>query len=337
MSLIEKIQELQTVNTLSKHEQLVTGIINAIDDKVLARGSQLPSINVMVKELGYARKTIVKAYEELKTRGIVESKQFKGYYIRTEETNLVMKVALLMYAFHSFQETFYNTFRDQLGENVQVDVFFHHNNPVIFETILSNVDKKYGMYVVAPIQDKASVALLKRFPADKLLIVDRYVNLGPGYSFIAQEFQQNTEKSLQKLLPEIRKYQELVLFYRDDADYPLGVKNGFLAFAKQQGLQARIEKAYKLGSLQKGTIYLCIDDTNLFKVVKDCRKGGLTMGKEVGIISHNESLLKEIVGEGITTISSDFGEMATLAAHFVNQRQPVQKIIDTHLIKRKSV
>lgn len=70
MSLIQKIKQLERVNILSKHEQLVQGIMETIDAGNLKIGDQLPSINAMVPELGFARKTIVKAYEELKNRDL---------------------------------------------------------------------------------------------------------------------------------------------------------------------------------------------------------------------------------------------------------------------------
>jgi len=115
MSLIDKIKNLSTINTLSKHEQLVHGIIEAIDSGILVTGDQLPSINQMVSELGFARKTIVKAYEELKHRGLVESKKLKGYFIISQETKVTLKVALLLFSFQRFQEEFYNTFRSFLS------------------------------------------------------------------------------------------------------------------------------------------------------------------------------------------------------------------------------
>ncbi|MEO0472250.1 MAG: substrate-binding domain-containing protein [Bacteroidota bacterium] len=337
MSLLDKITALQSVNTLSKHEHLVNGITEAIDAKILSKGDQLPSINVMVKELGYARKTIVKAYEELKSRGIVESKQFKGYYILSEETHLKMKVALLLYAFHSFQETFYNTFRDHLGDNVQMDVFFHHNNPELFETILSNIEKRYGMYVIAPIQSPTVSARLKDFPPEKLLLVDRYLPLGPEYSYIAQEFEQNTFEKLGRLLPQIQKYEHLMLLFREDADYPEGIRKGFVKFLEKHGVEGSIREAYEVGTLQKGYAYLFISDNNLFLLVRDCLKENFTIGEDVGIISCNESLTKEIIASGLTTMSTDFVEMARKAAEFVNTRKPIQEIIPTRLIKRKSL
>jgi DNA-binding transcriptional regulator YhcF (GntR family) len=188
MSLIDNIKNLSTINTLSKHEQLVQGIVTTIDANLLVVGDQLPSINQMVDELGFARKTIVKAYEELKDRGLVESKKLKGYFIISSETKVTLKVALLLFAFHRFQEDFYNAFRKELGKRFQIDVFFHHNNKAVFENIFNNVQGKYGMYVVAPIPEKSIQSLLECIDPQKLLVIDRYLPLPKQYSYISQEF-----------------------------------------------------------------------------------------------------------------------------------------------------
>ena len=104
--VVIKIQELEQVPGLSKHDRLVQGILNAIDEKLLSIGSSLPSVNNMVDDLGYARKTVVKAYTELKERGIIESKNRRGYFIINDDTSQEKKVMLLMYNFHLFQEIF---------------------------------------------------------------------------------------------------------------------------------------------------------------------------------------------------------------------------------------
>ena len=122
MSVQSKIKQLQRIKSLSRHEQLVHGVIEAIDSGVLSFGDKLPLINEMVSDLGYARKTIVKAYEELKGRGLVERKKLKGYFIISDETKVTLKIALLLFAFHRFQEEFYNTFRKELGNRFHIDV-----------------------------------------------------------------------------------------------------------------------------------------------------------------------------------------------------------------------
>ena len=177
--LLELIEKLKEVNSLSKHEQLVLGIIDAINSGYLKIGDQLPSINVMVDEVGFARKTIVKAYEELKDKGLVASKKTKGYFVVSSNTQLYLKIALIMYSFQRFQQEFYNSLRKSLEAKVQIDVFFHHNNEEVFETIFGNIVGKYGMYVVAPIEDDASKEVLTSLQPEKLIICLLYTSPSP--------------------------------------------------------------------------------------------------------------------------------------------------------------
>ncbi len=158
--IYEQIRELENIQGLSKHEQLVQGIINAINDKLIQRGDMLPSVNNLIKELGFARETIAKGYKELVSRGIVESKNRIGFYVSTENTENNLRIALVIFAFDSFQEVFFKTFRDSLGTPATIDIYFHHNNIDVLESIIANVRGRYGMYVVAPIPHKRTAGIL---------------------------------------------------------------------------------------------------------------------------------------------------------------------------------
>ena len=337
MSVIYKIRELESVVLLSKHEQLVTGIINAIDEKELVYGSMLPSVNVMVRELGFARKTIVKAYDELKDRGIIESKNRLGYFVTHTATDQKMKVALLLYAFHAFQEIFYNAFREAVGENFQIDVFFHHNNFEVYEQTLNNIADRYGMYVIAPIPHKKNEIFLQKIPTNKLLIIDRYEALGSDCSYVVQHFEKPVYSSLETLTKRLRDFDELVLFFKDDADYPQGILKAFIKFVQTYGIKAKVINRYSKEVLKKGKVYFTIGDVDLWELLKDCKKQNLEIGKDVGIISHNDSPVKEIICGGITTISTDFTLMGKQAAEFVLQREKTQQIIPSKLLRRNSL
>lgn len=337
MSLIYKIKNLSSINTLSKHEQLVNGIIEAIDSGILQVGDQLPSINQMVNELGFARKTIVKAYEELKGRGLVESKKLKGYFIISQETKVTLKVALLLFSFQRFQEEFYNTFRKELGKRFQIDVFFHHNNLTIFETVFNNIKGKYGKYVIAPIPDASIRPMLTGIDPQKLLIIDRFLDMPEGYSYISQEFEEATYNKLLELLPRIRKYKRFVLFFSDNKDYPLGILTAFQRFVKEYEIDWKVEKSYKSGNVKKGRLYFFISDTYLWEVLRDCRNNEYIIGKDVGILSHNDHVVKEIVFGGITTISTDFKEMARKAAGHIKDQEVAHEIMPLNLMKRNSL
>ncbi len=335
--VLDKIQELEEVALLSKHEQLVNGIINAIDEKILVQGTMLPSVNFMVKELGFARKTIVKAYNELKERGIVESKNRLGYFIANESTELKMKVAVLLYAFHPFQEIFYNTLREHLGDQYQLDVFFHHNNIEVYETVLNNIIGRYGMYVVAPIHHQKTQELLCKIPESRLLVVDRFEYIDNEYSYISQEFEKSTYSILLKLKEEICQFEEFVLFFKEDSDYPEGTKLAFEQFVQSFHLNGRVEDRYKKGSVKKNCVYLTIGDIDLWGLLKDCTAHNLEIGKDVGILSCNDTPVKEIICGGITTFFVDFENMAMQAAEYVQDRNLVQEIMPVKLVRRKSL
>ncbi|APQ17553.1 GntR family transcriptional regulator [Maribacter hydrothermalis] len=338
MPVVKKVLSLKQYNSLSKHEQLVQGVIESIEEGKLTIGDQLPSINNMVDEIGYARKTIFKAYEELKNRGLIESRQLKGYFIISQETNITKRMALLLFAFQSYQEEFYKTFRKEMGKRFQIDVFFHHNNLTIFETILTNINGKYGMYIIAPIQDPSVVPMLQSIEPKKLLLVDRYLDLGKPFSYIAQEFENVIYNSLVKLLPEIRKYNKIILFFNEESDYsPISIKHAYERFLKEYAINGTVKKNYSLGAADKGNLYFILGDTILWQVLRDCVRKKYKIGEDIGILSQNDNVAKEIVFGGITTISTDFIEMAKMAAEHLKKEKTTQVIMPSRLIKRNSL
>jgi len=54
--------------------------------------------------------------------------------------------------------------------------------------------------------------------------------------------------------------------------------------------------------------------------VKNAKSKHLKIGNEIGIISYNDSTLKEVVDNGITTISTDFIKMGQTLANMILNR-----------------
>ena len=193
------------------------------------------------------------------------------------------------------------------------------------------------MYVIAPIPDIAISPLLESIDLQKLLIIDRYLPMPREYSYISQEFDETTYMKLVELLPEIRKYRKFVLFFSDDSDYPEGILKAFQRFVFDYEIPESIVENYEQGSIKKGNLYFFISDTYLWEVLSDCINNELVVGKDIGILSHNDHLVKEIVFGGITTISTDFKDMGKRAAEHIKNRAPTQLIVPMHLMKRNSL
>jgi DNA-binding LacI/PurR family transcriptional regulator len=63
----------------------------------------------------------------------------------------------------------------------------------------------------------------------------------------------------------------------------------------------------------------------------------LALGKDVGIISYNDTPMKQIVGGGISVISTNFELMGELTAEFVKNKQKVATVLQTDFILRESL
>lgn len=335
--IIQQIKNLESINSFSKHEQLVQGIINAIDEKVVTKGDLLPSVNTFISELGFARETIAKAYKELVHRGIIESKNRLGYFVATNDVKQELKVALLIFAFDIFQETFYENFRKGLGKNVQLDIFFHHNNFDTFETIVQNMKGKYGMFVIAPIPSAKTAAVLKQLPTNRVLLVDRYIETDEDYNYVAQEFGDSSYNAFVQLKDKIKKYDEIIFFFKPSSAEPDEILNSFKRFMKDHNIKGVIKEEYVSGSLEKGKVYFTIHNLELWEMLKDSKVKGLKIGTDIGFISHNDDIVKEIIFDGVTTFSTDFSEMGKKAANFVLNRKKIQEIIPTVLVDRNSL
>jgi DNA-binding LacI/PurR family transcriptional regulator len=335
--VFKQIYEMEGVSGLSKHDQLVNGILNAIQNKALNQGDLLPSVNNLINEFGFARETIAKAYKDLVTRGIVESKNRVGFYVSNCDINQHLKVALVLFAFDAFQETFYKVFRSKVGKGVHIDVFFHHNNIDVLESIIQNIRGRYGLFVVAPIPHKRTAEILGNLPMDRFLMIDRFEKIPGDYSYIAQEFDTSSYKVFEELKDTIKQYDRMIYYHRPVADTPIEILHAFKSFVKTHKIKHEILTEYIPGTMEKGNVYFTINNTELWSMLKDCKMKKLKPGKDVGILSHNDEVVKELIFDGITTYSADFKVMAEKAAEFVLTRKKIQEIIPTVLIRRKSL
>src|SRR5690348_12412373 len=66
------------------YRQLYTGLRDAILKGQLASGTQLPSTRALAAELGFARGTVLNAYEQLLAEGYVEGDMGSGTYVARE-------------------------------------------------------------------------------------------------------------------------------------------------------------------------------------------------------------------------------------------------------------
>jgi len=84
-------------------------------------------------------------------------------------------------------------------------------------------------------------------------------------------------------------------------------------------------------------VFLVPSDRTLVELVHQVQEYEYEIGIKFGIISFNESLFKQVVAGGITTISTDFIQMGQLLSEMVLQKKMVQIRNKSGIIVRKSL
>ena len=319
-----------------KYKQIIAAIENAITSGRLKKGDPLPSINSIKDSNSVSRDTVLTAFNELKTRGIVQSVPGKGYFVASEGVNVAQKVFLLFDELNGFKEDLYNSFLNNIGDNIQVDIFFHHFNYDLFSKLIYDNIGNYNYYVIMPANLKNTNQVIEKLPSDKVYILDQMHEDLWSYSAIYQNFQTDIFNNLTKGLPLINKYKKLILLFVSDKQ-PLGIRNGFKQFCKQHNIENEIIDSLKNIVVNLGDVYVIPDDRNLIRIIKKIKEQQLILGENIGIISYNDTMLKEIVEGGITTISTDFNKMGARLAHMIINKEQLQIENDNDLILRKSL
>jgi len=319
-----------------KYKQIVSSIEEAITSGLLKKGDQLPSINNVKDTYLLSRDTVLMAFNELKNRGIVQSVVGKGYYVSSEYINVNQKIFLLFDELNSFKEDLYNSFLENLGENIQVDIFFHHFNTSIFRKLIHDNIGAYNYYVIMPANMSNTNSIIQSLPHDKVFILDQMHDDLKSYSAIYQNFEQDIFNGLEQALHLIKKYKQLILLFPEDKQ-PQDMQKGFKQFCDTYSLNYSVLNSLKNHDPKKGDLYIIPDDKNLLRTIKSFKNNNLRLAKDVGLISYNDTLLKEIVADGITTISTDFNAMGKRLASMILNKEVAKIVNPNNLIIRNSL
>ena len=318
----------------TKLQQLVHSITELINIGKLQIGDSLPSINKLSSETGFSRDTIFKAYNILKQRNVIESAPQKGSFVASES----FKVFMLLDDFSAFKEQLYQSFRHNLPDSYSVDLLFHHYNSEVFHQLVENSLGRYSMYVVMNIDHNSLDPILKKIDNNKLLILDMGKPENGKINYLLQDFNTSIQNCLEQGLTQLQKYNELILVYsKKSTPHPEESVNAVQTFCRNNKIKFKNITQLKDSDIKNGQAYFVIRDADLVQVIKTCRKKHFELGKDVGVLSYNDTPMKQIVGGGITVISIDFELMGKQAAEFVKNRQKIREVLTTSLILRDSL
>jgi len=304
-----------------KYLQLANSIINCIGDGKINKNDILPSINELSYNFEISRDTAEKAYKYLKKIGLLGSVPGKGYYVKSTDLSHKLKVFLLFNKLSYHKKIIYDSIVESLGEMAAVDLYIYNNDFSLFKKLLQNKSDDYTHYVIIPHflegGEKAH-EIINTIPKEKLILLDKIIpGVDGNFAAVYENFENDIYHALEQALDQLSKYHTIKIIFPENSYYPEEILKGYFNFCHQYAFNCKVVHNITTEQIAKGEAYINLMESDLVTLIERIISTDLRVGSDVGVISYNETPLKKIILNGLTTISSDFQAMGEKTAHLI--------------------
>ncbi len=305
-----------------KYLQIANSILHAVELNALSKDYLLPSINDLSYELEISRDTAEKALRYLKSLGVIGSVPGKGYFIANTDFKQPIKVFLLFNKLSAHKKIIYDSFASKLGDKAAIDFFIYNNNFSLFKKLMQkNKDNGYTHYVIIPHflegGDNAK-DVINEIESGRLILLDKSISgLNREYGAVYENFEEDIFRTLKKALPQLSNYQTLKIIFPEYTYHAIEILKGFHSFCSEFAFNHKVVQNLQEEPVEEGEAFINLMEDDLVVLLEKIQKTDLKVGRDVGIISYNETPWKRFILDGITTISTDFRKMGEMAADLV--------------------
>ncbi len=311
---ITELIQIDTSLAIPVYKQIVQSIHRNIENGILLKDDVLPSVNKISEEFSLARGSIFTAYNDLRASGLIDSVPGKGYFVSGTQTKQNKRIFLLFSTFNPYKQILFNALLNSFPKTWTLDIYFHHHDIKTFETLLREQAGYYNLFIIMPEVNNETMAILSKLDSKKVFLLDvGYKEYKKEYPGVYQNFEKDICTVLLANLKLISKYKRLLLVLPNDIRTK-DIVSGFNKFSKKKALTTAIKNTFVPGEVKKGDAYILINDDDLVELVKFSKAKQWQLGKDLGVMCYNETKLKSIIGDGITTITSDFEAMGKTMA-----------------------
>ena len=324
-----------------KYYQLANSIIKAIVDKKVQQDDILPSINEVSYAFEISRDTAEKAYKYLKGLGILGSVPGKGYYVQQTNLDQRYKVLLLFNKLSEHKKIIYDSFADKLGKQANIDFYIYNSDFSLFKKLLSQNLNEYTHVVILPhFRERWEHVdeVINTIPKEKLILLDKKLKGVTGeYGAVYENFQEDIYGALEKAKDKLQRYHTLKIIFPENTYYPEEIYDGFVQFCQNYAFNSKKVDDITEEEMQPGDVYINMRESDLVLLIERVISMNLKIGKDVGVISYNETPLKKFILNGITTISTDFKSMGEMAAQLIQENSRSQIEVPFFVTMRSSL
>jgi DNA-binding LacI/PurR family transcriptional regulator len=168
-----------------------------------------------------------------------------------------------------------------------------------------------------------------------LILLDKAVPGIPESIAVYQDFEKDIYDALASISERISKYSRITIVFPKGSHYPVEIVDGAQRFCDEAGKEFSVVTDLSTETDMAGTLFIALDDPELAKVVKAIRYSAYQLGNDVGVISFNETDLKELLD--ITVFTTDFEGMGSTAAGLILSKKSSQVRNPFTIIQRNSI
>jgi len=324
-----------------KYLQLTNSILKAIENGNIRKSDLMPSINELSYQLEISRDTAEKGYKYLKKMGVLGSVPGKGYFIQNTDFHQTLRIFLLFNKLSAHKKILYDAFIASLGEYTVVDFYIYNNDFGLFKKLLADRKEEHSHYVIIPHfleGGERAAEIINSLPKDKLLVLDKKI---PGitgeYAAVYQNFEQDIYSALERAREPLSKYHTIKIIFPSSTYQPVEILQGCSRFCQEYAFTYKVVRNIADEPIGEGEVYINLMEEDLVVLIERIISLKLEVGRQVGVISYNETPLKKIILDGITTISTDFREMGVMAARQILENTHNQEEVPFYLTLRNSL
>jgi hypothetical protein len=301
----------------------------------------MPSINELSFELDISRDTAEKGYKYLKKMGVLGSVPGKGYFIQNADFRQTLKIFLLFNKLSAHKKIIYDAFTASLGEYAVVDFYIYNNDFALFKRLMTDRKEDYSHYVIIPHflegEDKAP-GIINTIPPEKLILLDKKMpGINGSYAGVYQNFEQDIYSALEKAREALSKYHTIKIIFPGYTYHPVEILKGCSRFCQEYAFTYKVVHNISEEHIGEGEVYINLMEEDLVILIERIVSLKLELGQQVGVISYNETPLKKLILNGITTISTDFQQMGIMAARQILDNTHRQEEVPFYLTLRNSL
>jgi DNA-binding transcriptional regulator YhcF (GntR family) len=324
-----------------KYQQLANSVVEAVRIGKLKKDDVLPSINELSFEFEISRDTAEKGYKYLKKIGMLGSVPGKGFYIRDTHVNQKQKIFLLFNKLSAHKKIIYDALSQSLGDSASIHFYVYNNDFSFFKQLIQDKKEEYTHYVIIPHFNEGGDSaneIINTIDKSKLILLDKLVpGVSGEYGAVYENFEKDIYTALEQALPRLSQYHTLKIVFPEHTYFPQEILQGFFQFCNEFAFTHKVVHEVENEPIEAGEVFITLMENDLVVLVERILSTPLVVGKDIGVISYNETALKKIILHGITTISTDFQMMGEKAAELILNNSTQHIEIPFYLTLRSSL